>query len=168
MYTLRNNGAAWFVENVLPANNTNEEILLLDSLDTQKTAVIRADFLEKLPTQNISRDSTASIDITRHEPNHLVYETATQTDQLAVFSEMYYPKGWNAYIDGKPAEYFRANYVLRAMVIPAGIHTIDFKFEPKVISTGSTYSLISFIILILVAVTGLFFIWKQRKNQTTS
>tara|TARA_B100000949_G_scaffold13352_4_gene10201 strand:- start:11519 stop:13972 length:2454 start_codon:yes stop_codon:yes gene_type:complete len=163
-----NNGAAWFVENVLPANNTNEEILLLDSLDTQKTAVIRADFLEKLPTQNISRDSTASIDITRHEPNHLVYETATQTDQLAVFSEMYYPKGWNAYIDGKPAEYFRANYVLRAMVIPAGIHTIDFKFEPQVISTGSTYSLISFIILILVAVTGLFFIWKQRKNQTTS
>ena len=85
-----------------------------------------------------------------------------------MFSEMYYPKGWNAYIDGKPAEYFRANYVLRAMVIPAGIHTIDFKFEPQVISTGSTYSLISFIILILVAVTGLFFIWKQRKNQTTS
>ena len=127
------NGPAWFVENVLPANNTNEEILLLDSLNTKQTAVIYKDFLNKIPTQNIQRDSTAIIDLIEHRPNYLNYKTKTQTPQLAVFSEIYYPKGWNAYVDGNLVEHFRANYTLRAMVVPKGTHKIEFKFEPKVI-----------------------------------
>ncbi|MEZ4874909.1 MAG: hypothetical protein R2793_05550 [Flavobacteriaceae bacterium] len=162
------NGPAWFVESVLPANNANEEILLLDSLNTKKTAVIGTAFLDKIPTKNISRDTTATIDITVHQPNNLVYETATQTEQLAVFSEVYYPKGWNAYIDGSPADYFRADYALRAMVIPAGIHTIEFKFEPEVIKKGSTYSLISFLLLIVVFLVGLFWEWKKGKSTVSS
>lgn len=156
------NGPAWFIENVLPANNANEEILLLDSLNTKNTAVVRKDFLNLIPVKDIVRDSTASIDITVHEPNRLVYETASQTDQVAVFSEMYYPEGWNAYIDGNLTDYFRANYLLRAMVIPSGVHTVEFKFEPKVIEVGSTYSLISFVILLIILLGGGFMTYKKK------
>lgn len=155
------NGAAWFVENVMPANNANQEILLLDSLDTKKTAVIHADFLSKIPAKEMLRDSTASIDITVFKPNHLVYETATKTPQLAIFSEVYYPQGWNAYLNGVAVEHFRANYVLRAMVIPEGIHTVEFKFEPKVVDVGSTFSLISSLLFLLIFLSGLFFQWKK-------
>lgn len=162
------NGPAWFVENVLPANNANEEILHLDSLDTKKTAVIYKDYLAEIPAKDIARDSTATIDITEFKPNKLVYETATQTDQLAIFSEVYYPKGWNAYIDGKPANHFRANYTLRAMVIPAGIHKVEFKFEPEVISTGATFSLLSFGLFILIAIGGFFQEWRKGKTQMPS
>jgi hypothetical protein len=157
------NGPAWFVEGVMPANNANEEILNLDSLDTKKIAVIHKDYLDKIPVKDVIRDSLASIDITMHKPNRLVYETSTKSDQLAIFSEVYYSKGWNAYIDSEPAEHFRANYVLRAMVIPAGMHTIEFIFEPEVISKGSTYSLISFIVLLLLIAGGLFFQWRKSK-----
>ncbi|HNP66731.1 MAG TPA: YfhO family protein [Aequorivita sp.] len=157
------NGDAWFVENVLPAENANEEIQLLDSLDTKKTAVINKEFLPKIPSQKIERDSTATIELFSYQPNHLVYEASTKSPQLAVFSEVYYPKGWSAYINGKPAEYFRANYVLRAMVIPAGNNKIEFKFEPKVIQTGSTISLVSSIIFLLILLSGLYFAFRKKE-----
>ncbi len=157
------NGDAWFVENVLPAENANEEIQLLDSLDTKKTAVINKEFLSKIPSQKIERDSTATIELFSYQPNHLVYEASTKSPQLAVFSEVYYPKGWSAYINGKPAEYFRANYVLRAMVIPAGNNKIEFKFEPKVIQTGSTISLMSSIIFLLILLSGLYFAFRKKE-----
>lgn len=159
------NGDAWFVENVLPAENANEEIQLLDSLDTKRTAVINKEFLSKIPNQKIERDSTATIELFTYQPNHLVYEASTTSPQLAVFSEIYYPKGWNAYINGKPAEYFRANYVLRAMVIPAGNNKIEFKFEPKVIQTGSTISLVSSIIFLLILLSGLYFAFRKKELQ---
>ena len=159
------NGDAWFVENVLPAENANEEIQLLDSLDTKRTAVINKEFLSKIPNQKIERDSTATIELFTYKPNHLVYEASTKSPQLAVFSEVYYPKGWNAYINGKPAEYFRANYVLRAMVIPAGNNKIEFKFEPKVIQTGSTISLVSSIIFLLILLSGLYFAFRKKELQ---
>ena len=157
------NGPAWFVENVLPANNANQEILLLDSLDTKSTAVIHTDFLNKIPTENIRRDSTASIDLVGHQPNHLVYETATKTDQLAVFSEVYYPNGWDAYIDGKPVDHFRANYTLRSMVVPAGVHQIEFRFQPQVIRTGSKITLASSILFFLLLLSGLFVLLRKKK-----
>ncbi|RLD27257.1 MAG: hypothetical protein DRI70_04715, partial [Bacteroidetes bacterium] len=111
----------------------------------------------------IRRDSTASIDLVSHQPNHLVYETATKTDQLAVFSEVYYPKGWDAYIDGKPADHFRANYTLRAMVVPEGVHQIEFRFEPQVIKTGSKITLASSILFFLLLVGGLFVLLRKKK-----
>lgn len=159
------NGNVWFVENVLPAENANQEIQLLDSLDTKKTAVVNRELLSKIPTQNVERDSSATIELFSYKPNHLVYEASTKTPQLAVFSEVYYPKGWNAYINGKPAEYFRADYVLRAMVIPEGNNKIEFKFEPKVIQTGSTISLISSILFILIVLSGLYFVFGKKKTQ---
>ncbi|MCH9660635.1 MAG: YfhO family protein, partial [Bacteroidetes bacterium] len=157
------NGPAWYVSNVLPANNTNEEILLLDSLDTKSTAVIHVDLLAKMPVKNVVRDSTATIDLTKASPNELVYETATKSDQLAVFSEMYYPDGWNAYIDGALTEHFRVNYTLRGMVIPKGIHQVVFKFEPKVVKTGSTLSLASSVLLFVVFLGGLWLWFRKEK-----
>ena len=161
------NGPAWFVDNVMPANNADQKIKLLDSLNSKSTAIVHANFLDKIPSQNIQRDSTASIDLTSHRPNHLVYETATKTDQLAVFSEVYYENGWNAYIDGVPADYFRANYTLRAMVVPGGVHQIEFKFEPQVVKTGSIITLVSSIFLVLMIAGGLFLYFRKEKPSTT-
>lgn len=157
------NGNAWFVENLLLAENANEELQLLDSLDTKRTVVVHKEFQDKLPLENIVRDSTATIDLTQYKPNHLVYESSSTSPQLAVFSEVYYPKGWNAYIDGQPAEYIRANYVLRAMPVPAGNHKIEFKFEPTVIKTGGTIALVSFVILLVVLLGGL---WYKRRQES--
>ncbi|MDN3724013.1 YfhO family protein [Aequorivita sp. SDUM287046] len=156
------NGNAWFVDNVLPADNANEEIQLLDSLDTKRVAVINKEFLPQVPNRNIGRDSTATIELFSYKPNHLVYEASSATEQLVIFSEVYYPHGWNAYINGKPAEYFRANYLLRAMAIPSGNNKIEFKFEPEVIQTGSTISLISSIIFLLILLSGIYFAFKKK------
>jgi len=160
------NGPAWYVSNVLPANNSNEEILLLDSLDTKNTAVVNRMYLDKIPAKNIQRDSSATIDVVLHEPNHLQYKTDTDTPQLAVFSEIYYPHGWNAYIDGQQVDYFPVNYLLRGMVVPEGLHTIDFKFEPEVIQQGSTYSLLSAALLLLIALGAGY--WQFRANSKES
>ncbi len=158
------NGNAWFVENVLPADNANEEIALLDSLNTKRTAVVHKDFLSSIPAQKVERDSAATIDLFKYQPNHLVYETSSKSEQLAIFSEVYYPNGWNAYINGKPAEYFRADYLLRAMVIPPGNNKIEFKFEPKVIQTGSMISLTSTIIFVLILISGLYFVFRKKET----
>ncbi len=160
------NGPAWMVENVMFAKNANEEIRLLDSLDTKKTAIINKEFKPLLPLENVQRDSTATIELESHSPNHLVYKTKTKSPQLALFSEVYYPKGWNAYIDNKPAGYLRANYILRAMVIPEGTHTIEFKFEPEVVARGSKISLASSILFVLVFVGGAVFFRKKESHET--
>lgn len=158
------NGPAWMVENVIFAKNANEEIRFLDSLDTKKTAIINQEFKNLLPLENIQRDSTATIILKSHAPNRLVYKTSTKSPQLAIFSEVYYPKGWNVYIDNEPATYFRANYVLRAMTIPEGEHTIEFKFEPEVVKTGSKISLASSILFMLVFVGGVVFLRKKESH----
>lgn len=134
----------------------------MDSLDTKKTVVIHEDFISQIPLEKIERDSTATIDLVSYKPNHLVYEASTESPQLAVFSEAYYPNGWNAYIDDKPAEYIRANYMLRALKVPAGISKIEFKFEPKVVQTGSFISLISSVLLGLIILGTLIFMYKNR------
>lgn len=161
------NGNAWFVKNVLPANDANEEILLLDSLDTKNTVVVHKKFLDQLPTKDIVRDSTATIELTKNSPSHLVYEAATKSPQLAVFSETYYDKGWNAYIDGKKTNYLRVNYLLRAIVVPEGFSKIEFKFEPQVVKTGSTISLVAAIVLILLILGGVWWHTKNTNNTTS-
>ncbi|WP_034258499.1 YfhO family protein [Altibacter lentus] len=158
------NGSAWFVENVMIAENADQEIRLLDSLNTKETAIVHADFASELPLKDIQRDSTATIELVRHQPDHLVYETSSSSAQLALFSEVYYPKGWNVYINNKPASYFRANYVLRAMTIPEGNHKIEFKFEPKVIQTGSMISLGSSVLLVLLIFGALFYNYRKQTS----
>ncbi|MFC7357010.1 YfhO family protein [Jejudonia soesokkakensis] len=158
------NGNAWFVENVLFAEDANQEIKLLDSLNTKTTAVVHQKYKDQLPLAKIKRDSTASIDLISHEPEHLIYEASSTSPQLAIFSEVYYKDGWNAYINDKPVDYIRADYVLRALPVPSGNNKIEFKFEPSVIKTGSTITLASSILLLLVLVGGIYYTFRKNKQ----
>lgn len=158
------NGPVWFVENVQFAETADAEIQLLDSLDTKKTVIVHSEFKDQLPLESIQRDSTATIELVQHQPNHLTYEASTKSPQMAVFSEVYYPEGWNAYINGKPAEYIRVNYVLRGMKVPAGNNKIEFKFEAAVVKKGSSIALGSSMLLVLILLGGLFFTFKKKKE----
>ena len=102
-----------------------------------------------------SKDSTAQIYFIEYKPNYLKYESESKSDQLAVFSEIYFANGWNAYVDGELKPHWRANYVLRSMIIPAGKHTVAFKFEPKVYATGEKVSLAGSVLLVLFVIGGI-------------
>ncbi len=159
------NGNAWFVENVQVVNSANDEMLTLDSLNTKTTAVLDKRKLSDNINFNFERDTTASIKLLKYDVTELTYQSKTEKEQFAVFSEVYYKDGWNAYIDGELTNHYRVNYVLRGMKVPAGNHKIEFKFEPKVIQQGGTYSLFSYLILILVSVGWFFYNEKQKKKK---
>jgi hypothetical protein len=144
-------GHAWFVNNAHKVENADEELKALETFIPSETAVYDKRFEDQVKGHILTKDSTATIVLTNYKPNHLTYKTVTSREQLAVFSEIYYEKGWKALIDGKPAPYFRANYILRAMIVPAGTHTIEFKFEPTVYFTGEKISYASSILLVLLA-----------------
>jgi uncharacterized membrane protein YfhO len=150
-------GNAWFVENYKIVDNADKEIAALNNFNPDKIAIIDKRFEDNLKGKEIRNDTLSVIKLIEYQPNHLVYSSKSSADQLAVFSEIYYDKGWNAYIDGKPAPYFRTDYVLRAMIVPAGDHTIEFKFEPRVYKIGENISLISSILLILLLIGGLYY-----------
>ena len=156
------NGNAWFIKEVKLVENANEEILGLEGINTKNVAVVDNDFAEYLPKENFSADTTESIDLVSYQPNELKYRYTAQNDRIAVFSEIYYPNGWQAYIDGEEVPHFRANYVLRAMKVPAGEHEITFKFEPQVVKTGSSIALASSVILGLLLLGGIFYGVRKR------
>src|SRR5690606_21030546 len=107
------------------------------------TAIVNNRDITGKPKPSPARDTISSIKLKTYKPNYIEYQSVNATGGLAVFSEMHYPKGWNAYIDGEKAPHFRADFVLRAMQIPAGTHKIEFKFEPEVVKTGGLISLLS-------------------------
>ena len=144
------NGNAWFVHKIRFVITADEEIKELDSINTKQITVVNSVFKNELEGFNFQNDSTATIKLLKYQANELTYESNTKTAQLAVFSEIYYKNGWNAYIDGDLSPHFRANYVLRAMIIPSGEHQIVFKFEPQVIKQGNTITLISYALLIII------------------
>ncbi|WMI67212.1 YfhO family protein [Mangrovimonas sp. YM274] len=151
------NGNAWFVSDLKAVETANEEILLLDSLNTKTTAI------SSLPIESkkFSVDSLATITLTDFKPNYLKYSSNNKNDGFVVFSEIYYGQGWQAYVDGVETDHVRVNYVLRGMNVPSGTHTIEFKFEPKVIATGSKISLASSIVLVLLLIGGGFLGYKK-------
>jgi len=157
-------GNGWFVNDARMVNNADEEINALTDFVPAETAIYDKRFEEQVKGHIISKDTLATIVLTDYKPNHLIYKTQTGSEQLAVFSEIYYDKGWNAYVDGKPAPYFRANYVLRAMIVPVGIHTIEFKFEPKVYATGEKIAYASSIFLVLLALGAFGFMARQKSE----
>ena len=160
------NGNVWFVHELKIANSANEEIQALDSLQTKSAAVISANYYGKITKDfdaNIQKDSTATISLTKYDVINLEYESSAEKEQFAVFSEIFYKEGWNAYIDGALTPHYRVDYVLRGMVIPAGKHIIEFKFEPDVITKGNTITLISYGLLLLVPV-GWFFMGKRKEQ----
>lgn len=125
-------GNAWFVDNYRLVDDPNAEILALNDFDPAQTAIVNKEFAELLAGKDLTRDSNSVIEPVHQQPynpDYLQYKSKTTKDQLAVFSEIYYKPDWIAYIDGERAEYIRVNYVLRAMVVPAGEHTIEFRNE---------------------------------------
>jgi len=161
------NGNAWFVNELKTVKSEDEEMKALDKLDTKKVAVR---YLGKdwkgmlLPFPK--RDSLATIKLTSYEPDELKYVSNNPNEGYAVFSEMYYKKGWNAYVDGKLTEHDRVNYALRGLRIPAGKHAIEFKFEPQVVKTGSAIALISFILMLLLLGGGIYI--KRKRLMPTA
>jgi len=142
-------GNAWFVKDVKMVKDADEEIKTIGEVNPENTAVVDERYKKDLEGFSPKNDASATIKLLDYKPNHLKYESNTTTEQLAVFSEIYYNKGWNAYVDGELKPHFCADYVLRAMLVPAGKHLIEFKFEPSVYYTGEKISLISCIILFI-------------------
>ena len=149
-------GNAWFVDSYRVVNSANEEIDALRGLNAEKEAIVHAEFQEELNGLTIQKNGT--IQLTGYEANHLTYQSNTTSEQLAVFSEIWYGpnKGWNVYVDGQPADHIRVNYALRAMRVPAGEHTIEFKFEPSAYYTGTKVTLV-FSLLILAGLLWLLY-----------
>lgn len=156
------NGNAWFVKQLEKVDNANQEIKALDSLDNKNVAVFS---LSELQEKKFQVDSTASIKVETYQPNYIKYTSNNQNEGFAVFSEMYYGNGWNAYIDENLKPHYKVNYALRGLQIPKGKHTIEFKFEPKVVKTGSQIALASSVILFLLIIGGLFYQFKNRKPE---
>ena len=164
------NGNAWFVERLEHVESANDEIIKLDSLNTKTTAVYNLSnesLVSELKTNNpIKVDSLGSIRLLEIQPNYLKYESSNSHTGFAVFSENYYEYGWQAYIDGEQAYHSRVNYVLRGMVIPSGNHTIEFKFEPQVVKTGSSIALGSTVLLVILLAGGIFYKVSTRESKT--
>ena len=157
-------GNAWFVNEYKLVDDANAEILALNELNPADTAVIDKRFAEMVQGKNLERDSNSVI-VMEHQkpynPDYVVYKSKSSKDQLAVFSEVYYAPDWRAYIDGKPADYFRANYILRAMVIPAGEHKIEFKNEAPMMHKLDKISVLCSILFVLAVAGSL--VWYYRK-----
>jgi hypothetical protein len=160
-------GNAWFVDDYKLVPNANAEIQAIRNFNPANTAIIDQRYLNLLNGLAISPDSSASIRLTNYEPDYLTYESNTASPQVAVFSEIFYRGNtdWQAYIDGQPVQHFRANYILRAMVVPAGKHKIEFRFEPKTYHQGETIALISSILLFGGVATAFFLESRKKVKQ---
>jgi hypothetical protein len=159
-------GNAWFVSGVKITDTADEEIEALKGINPLETAVIHKEFVDHIQGKAFVKDRNGYIRLTEYQPNYLKYEMKANSEQLTVFSDIYYEKGWNAFIDGTPAPHFRVNYILRGMIIPAGEHTIEFRFHPKSYYTGNKVSLASSFILIL-AIAGYFISESRRRKRRT-
>jgi hypothetical protein len=158
-------GNAWFVSKYIVVQNADEELAALNMPDfeARTTAIIDKRYSDQLLNFHVQLDSNASIALTDYKPNYLKYSSKANGKSLAVFSEIYFENGWNAYVDGELKPHFRANYVLRGMTLSQGEHTIEFKFEPNVYATGEQYSLLGSVFLIVFVGGGMFFGLREKK-----
>ncbi|MFN2261360.1 MAG: YfhO family protein [Psychroflexus sp.] len=156
-------GNAWFVDNLKTVKDANSAILALDTLSVKETAIVES---EEFSIQNkaFSTSENDQIKLVNYAENELKYEYNSENETFAVFSEIYYPNGWQAFIDREPVEHFRVNYVLRGMQLPSGNHEITFKFQPEIISYGGKISLFSNILLLIIILGGLYKTWKNKVN----
>jgi hypothetical protein len=152
-------GHAWFVDNVQFVKNNDEEMIAISSFDPSKEAIINDEFKGQLQLNDLGTSANASIKLTSYHPDHLKYEYTSPKNAIAVFSEIWYPKGWKMYIDNVEKPYIRANYLLRAAELPAGNHVVEWKFEPTSYFLGENISLIASILLSLILA---FAFYKER------
>ena len=163
-------GPAWFVNDVAVASSPDEEIALVGEVDLRNTAVVTTpvDVILSDPSVILS-DSEESIDMVSYAPNRLKYHYTTSQDRVAVFSEIYYPDGWHATVDGQPLELFRADWTLRAALLPAGVHNVEMYFMPESYRIGARISRATSILLILLllgSIAGA--VTKRRANVSAS
>lgn len=143
-------GNAWFVETPEMVENANEELSSINRIDPSKVAVIDKLFKDQIINSSYPVSQDDKLKLKSYKPNELIYSSRSNGENLAVFSEIYYPAGWKSFIDGKESKYFRTDYVLRGMIIPAGEHEIKFRFEPSSYITGNRISIISSLLFILM------------------
>jgi len=156
-------GNCWLVKEIRYVDNADEEMASLDSIDPANTVVIDQSFKSKVPFEPVY-DSSSYIRLIKNDNDDITYDFNSTTNQFAVFSEMYYSKGWEAYIDGKQTDYCKVDYALRGLAIPAGKHMIEFKFDSKFVDLGETLSGYANAFAWGFLLLSAFMIWKNRKN----
>lgn len=154
-------GNAWIVTDVEVVPNADSALLKINKIDTRTLAVVEQEYADKIAT-NTQVDSAASITLDSYHPEKLIYTYSSSVESNVVFSEIFYNKGWNAYIDNEPVDHYRANYVLRGLKVPAGKHTIAFVFEPATYQLGSTLALSFGSIIYLLIGLSVFF-WLKNE-----
>src|SRR5690606_29537208 len=152
-------GNAWFVEKTKNVSDPNEAILQIGKINLAKEAVVNVG-----QNADFKVDSISTIELTEYAPNRLKYDTNNPNDGFAVFSEIYYDKGWVATIDGKIVDIVKTNYLIRGLNIPKGQHEIVFRFEPESVKTGSLITFGSNILFLVILIGGSYWIWKDRRN----
>ena len=155
-------GAAWFVKHVNVVENPQQVMNALTTLDTKDSAVAEKGFTD-LVKGNFTADSAAKIELVKNDNDIATYKTSASSAQFAVFSEVYYDKGWNAYLDGNKVPYAKVNYVLRGMSVPAGNHEIVFKFEPRSHAMGWTITNIAGLLTLLLVGVSVWMGVRKRK-----
>lgn len=160
-------GPCWLVKSIRYVKDGNEEMKALDSTNTRDTAIIQERFQPLVKFQPVP-DSTASIRLLDNKNDTVDYKFSARTDQFAVFSEVYYAKGWNAYLDGKKTDYTRVDYILRGMSVPAGEHTIQFRFEPRSYELGNIIAVWASLIAYLLLIVAIVITWRNSRNKPSS
>ncbi|HZE83880.1 MAG TPA: YfhO family protein, partial [Puia sp.] len=156
-------GPAWLVKAIHYVKDGNEEMKALDSINTRDTVIIQEKFRDQVKAAPVP-DSGATISLIANHNDTVSYKFSAKTGQFAVFSEIYYNKGWKAFVDGVPADYLRVDYLLRGMSVPAGDHTIEFRFEPHSYAIGNTITVITSL-LGWVLVIGAVVVEIRKKQQ---
>ena len=160
-------GAAWFVDRIYLTESPRDEIDALAEIDPHSEAVVDARWAEELSAVDLSDEFEAEIALTEYRPNYLRYEYEASGAGVAVFSEIYYNKGWKAYLDGEEMPYYRANYILRAMTLPAGKHTVEWRFRAPSFEKVEAVTLCSSIVILasVVAVLVAAFLRRSKQNE---
>lgn len=153
------NGAAWFVENTVPAESAKRELEMLGETDLKTTAVVSA---ESIPSVGATL-GTGEIELTEYRPNYLKYEYTADGEAVAVFSEIYYPDGWTMYVDGAEAPYFRADYILRAALLPEGRHTVEWRFRAPMWGVSEGITLVCSLLIFIALITTIIYYGKKQR-----
>ena len=157
-------GNAWFVETPVIVENANEEIAMVAYFNPAEEAAIDKIFKDQITKTSYPVLEDETIELVSYQPDELVYKTSAKEEKLAVFSEIYYPAGWKCFIDGNESRYFRADWILRGMIIPSGEHEIKFTFRPSSYYVGNKVSLASSILLIILFAGYIFTVIKSKSE----
>jgi hypothetical protein len=160
-------GPVWFVKTARFVKDANEEMAAIDHFNPADTAILQESFRKDIGNAT-NWDASGTISLVKNDNDIIEYKSSSTTPQLAVFSEIYYPAGWEAFIDDKQVNIAKANYVLRTLAVPAGDHKIVFKFEPADYLLGRTLTTVFTILLLLLVAAGIFLEWRRQKQTTVT